>query len=122
MKQPVSDKVFQKLKYGTVVSLGTIEYKVLAATPDTRVGNNFLPASDIAKKAGLTVKQTYAALRRLLAKGYVDCIKPFDDNLTTWSSSPFFSKYPEIAKELFPDHRTALEQLLCAMAGYLEGR
>jgi len=94
MKQPVSDKVFQKLKHGAVVSLGPIERIVLSATPDTYVGNNFLPASDIAKEAGLTVKQTYDALRRLLAKGYVDCIKPFDDSLTTWSSFPFFTVLP----------------------------
>lgn len=108
----VTEKAYQKLKYGETVSLGKIERKVLSATPDTYVGNNFLPASDIAERAGLTTRQTYDALRRLLKKGYVDCIQPFEDRLTTWTSWPFFDRYPEIARELFPGHRTALEQLL----------
>ncbi|MEM3453340.1 MAG: hypothetical protein QW835_06940 [Candidatus Hadarchaeum sp.] len=94
-------KVYQKLRYGTAIELGRVERLVLAATPDTSVGNNFLPAAHIAEKAGLTLNQTCGALRRLLKKGYVDCLRPFEDRLVTWTSWPFFEKCPEIARELF---------------------
>lgn len=107
----VTEKIRQKLKYGAIVHLGSIEREVLAATPDTAVGNNFAPAEEIASVAGLTTRQTYDALRRLSEKGYVDCVKPFDDQLTTWTSYPFFKNFPGIAEELFPDHKTPIDRL-----------
>jgi len=108
----VTEKIRQKLKYGAIVNLGSIEREVLAATPDTAVGNNFAPAEGIASVAGLTTRQTYDALRRLLEKGYVDCVKPWDDSYTIWTSHPFFRDFPGIAEELFPDHKPPIVRLL----------
>lgn len=106
----VTDRVYDKLRYGECVSLGEIERKVLLATPDAFATNLFLPTKAIARRAGLTVEQTCSALQRLRTKGYVDCV---GTRPKLWTSHPFFGR--PWARELFPDHRTALEELLQAL-------
>lgn len=72
---------------GKMVKLGLIEMEVLRHCPAAAVANNWLPSWEIAKKAGLSCRQALAALNRLGAKGFVDCIRPFDDGLLIWGKT-----------------------------------
>jgi hypothetical protein len=98
-----AERVFQKLKYGYAVSLGPIERRVLAATPNACVVNFFKTTKEIAEETALPLRQTRNALHRLREKGYVDGGRPPHCKEAWWTSFPFFRDHPKIASELFPE-------------------
>jgi DNA-binding MarR family transcriptional regulator len=86
-RRSVTEKVYQKIRYGEVFSLGPVECQVLVNCSEYGVGNNYEPAGEIAERAEFSHRRTIDALERLERKGYTESLRPFNDNCVIWGRS-----------------------------------